>query len=113
MPFVSLRRDESHLICDGPIEEAIEARDDFMLWAARRIGICPASRTDPSDSLPEVRRSAFRSLVPDAGPVTPHPTAGACAVGARPLLVAYNLWLSSPDLEVARLIARGACAGRR
>src|SRR5690606_8929667 len=60
----------------------------------------------PERSLPEVRRRAFVDLAPDAGPPTPHPTAGAVAVGARPVLVAYNLWLAEPDLELARRLAR-------
>jgi len=51
-------------------------------------------------------RAAFTSLAPDAGPGTPHPTAGAIAVGARPVLVAYNLWLVEPDLARARQLAR-------
>ena len=43
------------------------------------------------------------TLPPDFGPRQPHPTAGATAVGARPVLVAYNVWVSS--LEVARRVA--------
>jgi glutamate formiminotransferase len=35
-----------------------------------------------------------------------HPTAGACAVGARKFLVAYNVYLDSSDIAVARAIAR-------
>jgi glutamate formiminotransferase / 5-formyltetrahydrofolate cyclo-ligase len=42
-----------------------------------------------------VRRTAFVSLPPDTGPDQAHPTAGACAVGARPVLVAYNLWITA------------------
>ena len=48
----------------------------------------------PERPLPEVRREAFLTLDPDAGPQAPHPTAGATAVGARPLLVAYNVWIT-------------------
>jgi glutamate formiminotransferase len=44
--------------------------------------------------------------MPDVGPMTPHPTAGAIAVGARPVLVAYNVWLRDDDLDAARAIAR-------
>ena len=55
--------------------------------------------------LPEVRRRAFRDLVPDAGPPTPHPTAGACCVGAREVLVAYNLWLAGSTVAQARSVA--------
>jgi glutamate formiminotransferase len=46
------------------------------------------------------------SLAPDYGPAEPHPTAGACAVGARGPLVAYNLWLARPDIDAARAIVR-------
>jgi glutamate formiminotransferase / 5-formyltetrahydrofolate cyclo-ligase len=68
----------------------------------------PAGRT-----LPEVRRSAFRDRVPDFGPEELHPTAGAVAVGARPVLVAVNCELAAggggldEDLAVARAVARG------
>jgi glutamate formiminotransferase len=44
-------------------------------------------------------------FLPDYGPSRLHPTAGAVAVGARRLLVAYNVQLESTDLEVARRIA--------
>jgi glutamate formiminotransferase len=56
-------------------------------------------------SLPAVRAGAFRTLVPDVGGPERHPTAGATAVGARPLLVAYNLTLETRDPAVARRIA--------
>jgi glutamate formiminotransferase len=35
-----------------------------------------------------------------------HPTGGACAVGARKFLVAYNIYFDSPDVAMARAIAR-------
>lgn len=57
-------------------------------------------------SLPAVRREAFRSLMPDFGPPSPHPTAGATVVGARGPLIAYNIVLATPDLSAARTIAR-------
>ena len=57
----------------------------------------------PDRTLPEVRRRAFGSLLPDFGPARPHRTAGATAVGSRPVLVAYNLWVSS--VEVATAVA--------
>ncbi len=43
---------------------------------------------------------------PDAGPVRLNPEKGAMAIGARDVLVAYNVWLDSADLDVARAIAR-------
>jgi glutamate formiminotransferase / 5-formyltetrahydrofolate cyclo-ligase len=106
VPFVSLRLDEDQMICDGPIEEAVVARDAFMDWAAGTLDL-PCFAYGPERSLPEVRRAAFRDLAPERGPGKPHLTAGACAVGARPLLLAYNLWLASSDLDLARTIARG------
>ncbi len=57
-------------------------------------------------SLPFVRKEAFRSLTPDFGPAVPHPTAGAAVVGARGPLIAYNVVLATPDLSVARAVAR-------
>jgi glutamate formiminotransferase len=58
-------------------------------------------------SLPDVRREAFRERRPDFGPEEPHPTAGAMAVGARPILVALNCELApGGDVAVARAVAR-------
>jgi glutamate formiminotransferase / 5-formyltetrahydrofolate cyclo-ligase len=45
-------------------------------------------------------------FLPDFGPRQPHPSAGASAVGARRLLVAFNVNLSTRRLEVADAIAR-------
>lgn len=85
---------------------ALAARDRFCTWAADELGL-PCFRYGPERTLPEVRRGAFADLLPDVGPPDPHPTAGACAVGARPALVAYNLWLRGATVEVARRIAAG------
>jgi glutamate formiminotransferase len=96
VPFVAL---------DGAAPaDAVDARDRFVAWFAAEHGV-PCFRYGPERSLPDVRRHAFATLAPDAGPAAPHPTAGACAVGARALLVAYNVWLAEPDLERARAIA--------
>ena len=43
---------------------------------------------------------------PDLGGPDLHPTAGACAVGARKFLVSYNVYFDSTDVSVARAIAR-------
>jgi len=83
---------------------AVGARDDFARWMAEQLGV-PCFLYGPERSLPEVRRRAFRDLAPDVGPTEPHPTAGATAVGARPVMVAYNLWLESADLATARRLA--------
>ncbi len=66
-------------------------------------------------ALQDVRRGQFEGLAdklrrpewqPDFGPQAPHPTAGAVAIGARHLLVAYNINLATDRLEVATRIAR-------
>jgi glutamate formiminotransferase len=87
------------------LDDALAARDRFAAWLGGELGV-PCFRYGPERSLPEIRRHAFTSLAPDTGPPEPHPTAGACAVGARPPLVAYNVWLAAADLALARHIAR-------
>ncbi len=60
------------------------------------------------------RRVDSGEIRPDFGPLRLHPTAGAVLLGARPLLVAFNLDLESGDLEDARAIAaavRGSSGG--
>ena len=85
--------------------DAIAARDRFAAWVGTELGV-PCFLYGPERTLPEIRRHAWQDLEPDHGPTTPHPTAGAIAVGARPILVAYNVWLEQPDLDLARSIAR-------
>ena len=72
-------------------------------------------------NLADVRRGGFELLreqiasvperAPDVGEARVHPTAGACIVGVRPLLIAYNVTLKTGDLSVAKRIAR-AVRGR-
>lgn len=82
------------------------ARDRFARWLGDELGVPAFCYGRGRPNLPEIRRRAFVDLAPDAGPSRPHPRAGACAVGARPPLVAYNLWLARPDLARARALAR-------
>ncbi len=84
VPFVPLE--------GSALVDAVAARDRFARWAGATLGL-PCFVYGPERSLPSIRRGAFRELAPDTGPPAPHPTAGACAVGARPVLVAFNLWL--------------------
>jgi glutamate formiminotransferase len=91
-------------IDDGRIEAAVATRDDFALWAGSQLHL-PCFLYGDERSLPEVRRRAWKDLQPDRGPMRPHPTAGAVAVGARHLLVAYNVWLDDSDLALARSVA--------
>ena len=64
--------------------------------------------------LEDIRRGGFEGLAakmadpawaPDFGPATPHPSAGATVVGARRILIAFNVNLATDRLEVARQIA--------
>jgi glutamate formiminotransferase len=66
-------------------------------------------------NLADVRRGGYQGLAarledplwqPDYGPRDLDPNKGAVAVGARPFLVAFNAYLDTNDLEVARAIAR-------
>lgn len=92
-----------------PLNRAIAARDRFAQWAGAELGLAchlygplpPAGQR----TLPEVRRGAGRTLAPDAGPATPEPRVGRCAVGARHFLVAYNLWIAGGGLDLARTVA--------
>jgi len=88
VPFVPLG--------SATIGDAVAARDRFALWAAARLGV-PCFLYGPERTLPEIRRRAFADLVPDTGPLVAHSSAGAICVGARPVLVAYNLWLDWPS----------------
>lgn len=96
VPFVAL--------AGSTVADAVQARDEFASWIATDLAV-PAFLYGPERSLPDVRRGAFTTLQPDRGPSTPHPTAGAVAVGARPVLLAWNLWLADGDLATARSIA--------
>ncbi len=89
------------------------------IW--RRFGIpvyfyeAAAARPDRAN-LEDVRRGQFEGLRdsvrkeaarrPDLGGPGLHPTAGACAVGARKFLVTYNLYFDSTDVALVRAIAR-------
>lgn len=87
--------------------DAERARDEFAAWMADHLQV-PCFLYGTERSLPQVRALAFGSLAPDVGPPGPHPTAGATAVGARPLLVAYNVWMVGGSLAAARSVARRA-----
>src|SRR6266699_1928027 len=68
------------------------------------------------ERLPDIRKGEFEGLRerigtdpaadPDFGPRRVHPTAGATAVGARPFLVAFNIYLDTADVGVAKEIAK-------
>src|ERR1700683_285563 len=67
-------------------------------------------------NLENIRRGQFEGLreeiqrnpqrAPDFGEPRLHPTAGATVVGARKFLIAYNINLNTPDLDIAKRIAK-------
>ena len=91
VPFVALG--------STPALAAVAARDRFARFVRAELRLPALCYGPGAGSLPEVRRSA-RRLRLDV-----HPTAGAVAVGARPPLVAWNLWLARADLSLARRLA--------
>jgi len=86
-----------------------------------------AATTPARENLADVRRGEFEGLRdelgrnparnPDYGPAKIHPTCGAIAIGARPFLVAYNIYLGpAANLPIAKNIAkavRGSSGGFR
>lgn len=75
-----------------------------------------ASATKPErENLAVVRKGEYEGLdeklkdpawEPDFGPAKKHPTAGAIAIGARKPLIAYNINLDTPNIEIASKIAK-------
>ena len=98
VPFVPL--------AGAPMDDAVAARDRFAGWAGDELGV-PCFLYGPERTLPDVRRQAFSGLAPDTGGPVAHPSAGAICVGARPVLVAYNVWLADGvDVITAKRVAR-------
>jgi len=76
-----------------------------------------AAATSPErTNLENIRRGQFEGIRdeiatnlarrPDFGEARVHPTAGATVVGARKFLIAYNLFLNTTDVEIAKKIAK-------
>lgn len=120
IPFVPIQ--------DVTIEECVELsrRVAERIW--KELGI-PSFLYEYSASTPErqnlakVRKGQFEGMpekllqeewAPDFGERKIHPTAGISAIGARPPLVAFNVNLDTPDIEIANAIAktiRGSSGG--
>jgi glutamate formiminotransferase len=75
-----------------------------------------AARRPERKNLENIRRGQFEGLreevlrdpdrSPDIGEPRLHPTAGATVVGARTFLIAYNINLNTPDVDIAKRIAK-------
>jgi glutamate formiminotransferase len=112
VPFVPL--------AGATMDDAVAAARAAAAEVAARFQV-PVFLYEAAASRPErralqaVRRGQFEGLAgklrqpdwqPDFGPSVPHPRAGAVAIGARGLLVAYNINLATHRLDVATRIAR-------
>ncbi|MEP6962362.1 MAG: glutamate formimidoyltransferase [Acidobacteriota bacterium] len=65
-----------------------------------------AARTESRRRLEKTRRAGFDGAPPDMGDIAAHPAAGASMVGARDFLLAYNVDLTTRDVNVAHAIAK-------
>ncbi|HSE92851.1 MAG TPA: glutamate formimidoyltransferase [Methylomirabilota bacterium] len=92
------------------VGRAVAARHGLPVYYYGHAATRPGRRR-----LPDVRRGGYEALPtrlasgddpPDDGPPRFDPRSGAVLVAARELLVAFNVWLGSSDLEAARAIAR-------
>ncbi|PIR24860.1 MAG: glutamate formimidoyltransferase [Deltaproteobacteria bacterium CG_4_10_14_0_2_um_filter_43_8] len=95
----------------------------FSLKMAKKIGeefsipvfmYAYSTQNSLRQKLHHIRKGEFENLAqklsqsewkPDYGPITPHPTFGATAIGARELMIAFNVGLNTKDLSVAQHIA--------
>jgi glutamate formiminotransferase/formiminotetrahydrofolate cyclodeaminase len=107
--------------------EGVELEDCVVLakkvgreiWERYKIPVyfyeAAAERPERSN-LENIRKGQFEGLreeaprnpdrAPDVGGPGLHPTAGATVVGARKFLIAYNINLNTPDVEIAKKIAK-------
>ena len=103
------------------IEDCVAMAKHVGAEIARRFQIpvylYEAAATSPErQNLENIRRGQFEGIRdeiatnparrPDFGEPRVHPTAGATVVGARKPLVAYNIFLNTPDVAIAKKIAK-------
>ena len=90
-----------------------------QIWQRYRIPVYlyEAAATSPErQNLENIRRGQFEGIrdeiatisarKPDFGEARVHPTAGATVVGARKFLIAYNVFLNTPDVDIAKKVAK-------
>jgi glutamate formiminotransferase len=103
IPFIPLDDSQSLEDCVGIAHRAGE-----LIW--KRYGV-PAYFYEAAALRPErirlekTRRKGFDGKPPDVGDIAEHPTAGASMVGARNILIAYNVDLETRDKAIAQQIA--------
>ena len=98
---------------------AIARRVGEEIWKRYKVPVYlyeAAAQRPERQNLENVRRGQFEGIreevktnpdrKPDFGEAALHPTAGATIVGARKFLVAYNVYLNTPDVAVAKNVAK-------
>ena len=103
------------------LEDCVRLAEWVAEEAWKRFRIPPylyeaAARTPERRNLENTRRGQFEGVReevrtnparrPDYGEAELHPTAGATVVGARKFLIAYNINLNTPDVAIAKAIAK-------
>jgi glutamate formiminotransferase / formiminotetrahydrofolate cyclodeaminase len=112
-------------IGSSTMADAVRLAERLGARVAKELGIpvylyaSAAKRVERAD-LAKVREGQFEGLreviatdparAPDFGEPKLHPTAGAVAIGARPVLIAYNAYLTTPDVAIAKRIAKSVRA---
>ncbi len=110
-PLIPLRGISLKECADIAIELAssLSSRFDVPIYLYEE-----AAKNAERRSLGNIRRGGFHGLsaklqqkewVPDFGPLRPHPSQGAWVFGARPLLIAFNVNLSTKSVDIASRIA--------
>jgi len=112
VPFVPL----AHATMADAVDLARRVAREIAARFALPVFLYGEAATSPARTrLEDIRRGGFEGLsakmrepawAPDYGPPAPHPTAGATVVGARGILVAFNVNLATDRLSDARAIAR-------
>ena len=98
---------------------AIARRVGEEIWKRYQVPVYlyeAAAQTPERQNLENVRRGQFEGVreevktnparKPDFGEAALHSTAGATIVGARKFLVAYNVYLNTPEVEIAKKVAK-------
>jgi glutamate formiminotransferase/formiminotetrahydrofolate cyclodeaminase len=114
VPFVPLEgmTMEGCIVLARTLGDRVGRELEIPVYLYERAATRPARQ-----NLADVRRGEFEGLrdaigtdptrTPDFGPSRVHPTAGAVAIGARPFLVAYNVYLGdASNLAVAKKVAK-------
>lgn len=112
VPFIPIRNctmDEA-VALSKEVGKEIAERFDIPVFLYEKSATAPHR-----ENLAAIRKGEFEGMEekihqpewhPDFGPEQRHPTAGTVAVGARMPLVAYNINLDTPSLEIAHSIAK-------